>query len=155
MHIYLQWKLHQKSYIRCLSVLTRLTIHTSFRFIGCVSWTYCCLSHTVVGSSIENRVHWVCHPRSPTVSVPLSLSAQQSPSLLPIRPLWSLFIHRILPYSIVTAFRTIFLQSFGYWTACISSFYVGDDWFVWKHCSRSAAAAAGMMERRCVSEQGG
>lgn len=57
-------------------------------------------------------------------SLPLS---RQSPSLLPIRLLWGLFIHRILPYSIVTAFRTIFIQSFGYWIACISSFYVGDE----------------------------
>lgn len=77
--IYLQWILHQNSYIRCLSVLTRLTIHTSFRSLGCVCWTYGCLSHTVVGSSIGKRVHWVCHPRSLTVSVPLSLLAGSHP----------------------------------------------------------------------------
>lgn len=40
-----------------------------------LSVPYC----SVVGSSIGKRVHWVCHPRSLTVSVPLSLLAGSHP----------------------------------------------------------------------------
>lgn len=51
--------------------MTRFTIHTLFRlFWMCLLNIW--LSHTVVGSSIKKRVHWVCHPRSLSVPLPLS-----------------------------------------------------------------------------------
>ncbi len=91
-HMFAVCRWHKRSYLRFLGVPDK--IHTLFRlFSTCLLNIW--LSYTTVGWSIGKKlVHWLCHP----LSLSFSFFSSQSRSLVPIRPLWCLFIHRILPY---------------------------------------------------------